>query len=140
MVHKFFYQIKLVQKISWYFSSFNSCPYEKPVDIWAIGCIACELANGRPLFPGKQLILLLVKLNWKSSINFAQCFDTHRFFTKIPSNLLGLRFYSELFLGIKMRGNFVPLAVKQERYRNPSSSIQLVRLLFLCSLFKFSVF
>jgi len=29
-----------------------SCPYEKPVDIWAIGCIACELANGRPLFPG----------------------------------------------------------------------------------------
>ncbi len=30
------------------------CPYSKPVDIWAIGCIACEMSNGRPIFAGSS--------------------------------------------------------------------------------------
>ncbi|CAF1036110.1 unnamed protein product [Brachionus calyciflorus] len=30
------------------------CPYGKPVDIWAIGCIACECSNSRALFPGRS--------------------------------------------------------------------------------------
>jgi len=28
--------------------------YSHPVDMWSLGCIAAELFNGRPLFPGSS--------------------------------------------------------------------------------------
>jgi serine/threonine protein kinase len=31
----------------------RSQKYDKSIDIWALGCIACELTIGTPLFPGK---------------------------------------------------------------------------------------
>ena len=30
--------------------------YEKPIDIWAIGCIMGEITDGDPLFPGESEI------------------------------------------------------------------------------------
>lgn len=36
----------------WYFRA----PYGKAVDIWSIGCILGELADGQPLFPGESEI------------------------------------------------------------------------------------
>jgi mitogen-activated protein kinase 15 len=32
----------------------NSSKYNKPIDMWSIGCILAELITGRPLFPGKS--------------------------------------------------------------------------------------
>jgi len=42
------------------------CPYGKPVDIWAIGCMVCEMTIGRPLFEGKSDLDQLQKI--KSSL------------------------------------------------------------------------
>jgi cyclin-dependent kinase-like len=28
--------------------------YGKPVDMWALGCLICEMIDGRPLFPGEN--------------------------------------------------------------------------------------
>ena len=40
--------------------------YHTSVDVWAVGCLAAELASGQPLFPGEtdvdQLSLILVGL------------------------------------------------------------------------------
>lgn len=30
--------------------------YGKGVDLWAIGCLLCELSDGNPLFPGENEI------------------------------------------------------------------------------------
>ncbi|EGR27207.1 protein kinase domain protein [Ichthyophthirius multifiliis] len=37
--------------------------YGKPVDMWAVGCIMCELTDGQPLFPGESEIdqLLIIQ-------------------------------------------------------------------------------
>jgi len=36
--------------------------YEKPVDIWAVGCIMGELIDSQPLFPGDNEIDQLYKI------------------------------------------------------------------------------
>ena len=48
--------------------SFNliSCSYGKPVDIWAIGCLICEMTSGRPVYEGKSDLDQLQKI--KSSL------------------------------------------------------------------------
>jgi mitogen-activated protein kinase 15 len=33
-----------------------SCRYSKEVDIWGFGCLAAEMAKGKPLFPGTSTI------------------------------------------------------------------------------------
>lgn len=32
----------------------GSTKYSTPVDVWSVGCIAAEMLNSRPLFPGKN--------------------------------------------------------------------------------------
>jgi len=32
----------------------NYQTYGKGVDLWAIGCLLCELTDGNPLFPGEN--------------------------------------------------------------------------------------
>lgn len=31
-------------------------PYGRPIDMWALGCLICEMIDGRPLFPGENEI------------------------------------------------------------------------------------
>jgi serine/threonine protein kinase len=38
------------------------CPYGKAVDIWAIGCIVCEMTSGRPIYEGKSDLDQLQKI------------------------------------------------------------------------------
>lgn len=50
---------------------FKSSKYTDAVDIWAIGCLMAEMFLGGPLFPGKQLIIMVKDLprwiNYKGS-------------------------------------------------------------------------
>jgi mitogen-activated protein kinase 1/3 len=34
----------------------NAREYDKPIDIWSVGCILAEMIGGKPLFPGKHYI------------------------------------------------------------------------------------
>ncbi|CAF3228195.1 unnamed protein product [Rotaria socialis] len=34
----------------------NARGYNKPIDLWSVGCILGEMLNGKPLFPGKHYI------------------------------------------------------------------------------------
>jgi serine/threonine protein kinase len=30
----------------------NARGYNKPIDLWSVGCILAEMIDGKPLFPG----------------------------------------------------------------------------------------
>jgi hypothetical protein len=32
--------------------NYKPCFFDRPVDVWAIGCIMAEIIDGQPLFPG----------------------------------------------------------------------------------------
>jgi serine/threonine protein kinase len=34
--------------------------YGKPIDMWSLGCIFAELMFGKPLFPGKDCIKIII--------------------------------------------------------------------------------
>ena len=39
--------------------------YSKPVDIWSVGCMLCELSNGKPIFPGDsdtEMIKIIIEV------------------------------------------------------------------------------
>ena len=51
----------------------RSTSYNSPIDIWAVGCITCELYTKRPLFPGTSEIDQLYKVWFYSSSYFFLC-------------------------------------------------------------------
>lgn len=66
----------------------GSASYSLPVDIWGIGCIMGELADGQPLFPGEsQIDQLYVIQKVLGSLNSEQ----HELFQKNP-RYIGMKF------------------------------------------------
>ncbi|CAK4081385.1 unnamed protein product [Aphanomyces euteiches] len=67
-----------------------SSKYDKPVDVWAIGCILAEMIGRRPLFPGQdylhqlKIIMDVVGSPEESSLDFITNPKAKRFILKQP--------------------------------------------------------
>ncbi|KAF0682963.1 Aste57867_24976 [Aphanomyces stellatus] len=64
--------------------------YDKPMDVWAIGCMLAELIGRRPLFPGTdflhqlKIIMEVVGTPDESTLDFVANHKAKRFITKQP--------------------------------------------------------
>ncbi|CAK4081387.1 unnamed protein product [Aphanomyces euteiches] len=67
-----------------------TCSYDKPMDVWAIGCILAELIGRRPLFPGTdflhqlKIIMEVVGTPEESTLDFVTHAKAKRFISKQP--------------------------------------------------------
>jgi cyclin-dependent kinase-like len=61
--------------------------YGKEIDMWAVGCIMCELIDGNPLFPGEN--------------ELEQLFLIQKTFGPLPEQLNERFVKNQRFLGMK---------------------------------------
>lgn len=69
----------------------HRAPYGKAVDIWSIGCILGELADGQPLFPGESEI--------------DQLYVIQKIVGPLPPDQMNLFYNNSRFSGLKVRNN-----------------------------------
>jgi len=72
--------------------------YGKPCDIWAIGCIMGELADGKPLFPGKD--------------QFDQLYLITKVIGNLPNDVKELFFLKKEFRSMKLKNIKSPETLK----------------------------
>ena len=97
--------------------------YGPAIDIWSIGCIMGELADGKPVFPGDseidqlyviQKVCLIVKcLDIYSDI---QCLPFVQVLGPLPDDLMDLFSNSPRFSGLKFPPIQQPLRSLSDRY------------------------
>ncbi|XP_060607727.1 cyclin-dependent kinase-like 5 isoform X6 [Ruditapes philippinarum] len=85
-------------------------PYGKAVDIWSIGCILGELADGQPLFPGESEI--------------DQLYVIQKIVGQLPPDQMNLFYNNARFSGLKFPSVSKPQSI-EKRYHGILSSVMI---------------
>lgn len=85
-------------------------PYGKAVDIWSIGCILGELADGQPLFPGESEI--------------DQLYVIQKIIGPLPPDQMNLFYNNDRFSGLKFPSVSKPQSL-EKRYHGILSSVMI---------------
>ncbi|XP_053399121.1 cyclin-dependent kinase-like 5 isoform X3 [Mercenaria mercenaria] len=85
-------------------------PYGKAVDIWSIGCILGELADGQPLFPGESEI--------------DQLYVIQKIVGPLPPDQMNLFYNNARFSGLKFPSVSKPRSI-EKRYHGILSSVMI---------------
>ncbi|XP_052794894.1 cyclin-dependent kinase-like 5 isoform X15 [Mya arenaria] len=85
-------------------------PYGKAVDIWSIGCILGELADGQPLFPGESEI--------------DQLYVIQKIVGQLPPDQMNMFYNNARFSGLKFPSVSRPQTI-EKRYQGILSSVMI---------------